>query len=618
MIRLSRLRSCAGGVACAAGLVLACGTSLASEHAARNSAKVGFFELTGSPMEQPGALSWLFGGAPTMHDVLETIDSAGGDRDMKALVVQLKDAELTTTQVEEIGSRLKKLRESGKKTVLYSEVYGPSELMLGSFVDHVIIQRGGPVSLPGLYMEEMFLADTMKWVGLKADMVQVGDYKGASEQMMNNAPSKAWDQNISQLLDSMYANMRGTLMRGRGMSESQLDKAMDVAWMAEAQPAIDVKLIDAQLDLGELDGHLAKALNMGGDAEIDWTDDLLETRTSRSIDTSNPLAMMSQIMAQQPQTEASEPTIAVLHVSGTIIDGESAEGGLLGDSGVGSRTIRRAIDDIIDDDLIKGVIVRIDSPGGSATASEVMWQGLKKLSESKPVWASVGSMAASGGYYVASGTQKVYVNPSSIVGSIGVVGGKISMGGLYEWGKVNVVGRGRGPHADMFASSTTWTDAQRELIRGKMKETYDLFTSRVSAGRPGIDLSKTAEGRLFTGDKAIGLKMADQLGGLEDAISDLATTLELEEGFGVMHFPGPKSLGEALEDMVGGFVTSPEVLKAAAENFGANAAKEGFLQLPAELLGPQAWRQVRQGMGAMMLLRKEPVLVVTPRVMIFK
>src|SRR5690606_7120002 len=135
------------------------------------------------------------------------------------------------------------------------------------------------------------------------------------------------------------------------------------------------------------------------------------------------------------------------------------------------------------DDLIKGVIIRINSPGGSATASEVIWRGVQRVAAKKPVWVSVGSMAASGGYYIAVAGDKIYVTPSGIVGSIGVVGGKISMGGLYDLLHVNVVERARGPRADLFSSSQPWTDQQRAFVRDKMAETYDLFTRRVAQGR---------------------------------------------------------------------------------------------------------------------------------------
>jgi protease-4 len=281
-----------------------------------------------------------------------------------------------------------------------------------------------------------------------------------------------------------------------------------------------------------------------------------------------------------------------------------------GEGTVGSRTIRRMIEDLIEEDLIKGVVVRINSPGGSATASEVIYQGLKKLSGHKPVWVSVGSMAASGGYYSAVGGQKIYVNPSSIVGSIGVVGGRISMDGLYKMLKVNVVDRSRGPRAEMFRSTSPWTAEEIATIKSKMTETYEQFTDRVAAGRPGIDLSKAAEGRLFTGDRAIELKMADKIGGLDEAIRDLAIEVGVEDP-DVMHFPGPKSIPEMIEEAFGEFASMPSV------GGGVASPLKGIDAAGRELFG-ESWTQVRQGMRATLQLRKEPVLLMTPSVLMVK
>ncbi|MBL8760573.1 MAG: S49 family peptidase, partial [Phycisphaerae bacterium] len=214
---------------------------------------------------------------------------------------------------------------------------------------------------------------------------------------------------------------------------------------------------------------------------------------------------------------------------------------------------------------------------------------------------------ASGGYYCAVAGDKIYVNPSSIVGSIGVVGGKIAMQGLYDTLKVNVVTRSRGPRAAMFRSTAPWSPDELAVVRGKMKETYDLFTSRVTAGRKGIDLGKTAEGRLFTGSVAVGLKMADKVGGLSDAIADMADSLSMSD-YEVMDVPGPKPLDEVIRDAMKGFASSPV----------RGAALEPLAGVIREAVGPHAWPSLRDGVNAMMLLRERGVVLVTPSVIVTK
>jgi protease-4 len=575
-------------------------------------ASVGLLKVHGRPATLPGPLDWLSGGdpeAPTLREIVEAIRTVEADESLAGVVVQLKDAELSASMIEEVGAAMARARQNGKKVHVFSDAWGPAELMLATYADGSIAQSGAPVSLPGLYMEEMFLADTLQWAGLKADMVQIGDYKGAAEMMSRSAPSPQWDQNITQLLDSLYGNMRGKLKSGRKLTDDALDQAMRQAWMTDAQGAVKVGLIDKAIDLPMLTDELKSVY----DAEaVAWRDDLVPVDTSQPGMESmfaNPFVMMQKLF-KKPEHTPTGPTIAVLHLQGVIVDGESSYGGLMGgDPTVGSRTVRNAIEDILDEEQIKGVVVRIDSPGGSATASEVIWQGLRRLAEKKKTWVSVGSMAASGGYYCAVAGEKIYVNPSSIVGSIGVVGGKYSMAGLYQKLKVNTVSRARGPMASIFRSTTDWTEQELAAVRGKMTETYNQFTSRVTAGREGIDLSKTAEGRLFTGDKALELKMADRVGGFELCVEELAAELGLGE-YEVMDYPGPLSLEEFFRESFGS-ARSPRL------DTRASAEAELFGTLRA-VVGERAWPQVRRSLQGALLLRDQPVILMSPSVLIFK
>jgi protease IV len=571
--------------------------------------KVGMLEIKGSPLTRPAELAWLMGsGEPTLRELVEAIRAAGEDDALSPIVIRLKDASLSRTQVEELGAAIKEVRKGGKQVHVFSEGYGPTDLVLGSYADKVLIQSGGPVSLPGMFMEEMYLADTLSWIGVKADLVQVGDYKGANEMFVNSAPSAAWETNINQLLDSLYGVMRDELKAGRKLSDEKLDAAMEKAWMADDAEAVAAGLVDKSVDLP----GLGEAVTGKETAKFETIE--VGNEGSLAMGSGNPMAEMMAMMkafTEKPSHKPTEPTIAVVHIDGVIVDGDSSAGGLFGGEGsVGSRTIRNALEEVRDQDLIKGVIVRVDSPGGSATASEVMWQGIKRIAEKKPVWVSVGSLAASGGYYVAVGGDRIYVNPSSVVGSIGVVGGKMSMGGLYDWAKVKVVGRGRGPKADLFDSSKPWNPAQLALVRDKMTRTFDLFTKRVAAGRKGIDLSKTAGGWLFAGQKAIDMKMADKVGGLDLALDDLADHLKLND-YAVMDYPAPRSFPEILED--------------AFKGFGAKAPASSRALVGAELaatlkevVGPRAWPAVRAALTGLMLLRDQPVALVMPRAIILR
>lgn len=568
---------------------------------------VAMIEITGTPVDQPSPLAWLAGpsAGSTLHDLTESIESLADNARVDACVIRLKDAQLGYTQIQELGEAMKSLRASGKKVHFFAEGYSTPELLLGSYADEVIVQSGGAIALSGLYMEELFLADALSWLGVKAELVQVGDYKGANEQMTRNAPSPQWEQNINQLLDGMYSVIRDTLKENRNLTDAQLDEAMGQLWIMDPEAQIASGLVDSSVDLVSLEAHLASSYNQ----DIVWRD--VSAKSTSKMDMSNPFAMFS-MLSQTPSNKPTGPAIGVLHIAGPIMDGDSSYGGLMGSASVGSRTIRNAIEDIRSEKLIKGIVVRIDSPGGSAIASEVIWQGLQRLSETKPVWVSVGSMAASGGYYCLVGGQTVYVNPSSIVGSIGVVGGKYSMGDLYERLNVKVIPRARGPRAEMFSSVRPWDAATTNIVRQKMTETYDLFASRVTAGRPDMDMSKTAEGRLFVGTDAVKLGMADRLGTLDDAVTDLASELGMNE-FQIINYPGPMSLDQFFEKAFSQYVLSPEGLRAAR---GGTLSET--LTLVREIVGPRAWPSISAGLDAMGQLRDEPVLLTMPRALIFK
>lgn len=611
---LSKWRQALAGGVMAAAVVVAAGGVVSGARAATAAARdagatVGLIEIDSDLHEREAPLASIFGSdrQRTLRKMIQIIDDAAANAKLDAILLRLRDATLTATQVEELGSALDRCRAAGKKVHMFADRYGATELMLASRCDEVLLQSGGDVTMPGLYMEEMYMADTFNWVGIQPDFVQIGDYKGASEAMARNSPSPQWDQNINQLLDGMYGNIREQIKKGRRLDDAQLDRAMGQAIMASGDVAKNTGLIDEVLDLPTLSGHLEKAY--GG--EIAW-ENLTETDDTPKADMQNPFTLLSKLM-KSPAPRPKRETIAVLHVNGPIVDGDSTSGGLLGGESVGSYTIRRALQELEDNDKIKGVVIRINSPGGSAVASESIWLGVRRVAEKKPVWISVGSMAASGGYYVAVSGSKIYVNPSSIVGSIGVVGGKLALGGVYEKVKLNVVPRSRGPMGELLGSKRVWTDAERSLIRTRMTETYDLFTRRVTAGREGIDLSQTAEGRLFVGSAAVNNRMADQIGGVTDAIRDLATSLGLESGrYDVLDYPAPPGLSEILEGVFGSMVAAPGVGAA-----GANPLA-GVVAVLKELVGPRAWPAMRDQMSAMMQLRKENVLLTSPRVLIFR
>ena len=569
---------------------------------------VGYMELEGGVLERQVMSSFFLSpdSPPTLRDVTATIDDAA-DAGLDGFVIRVRNLAMSRAQIEEVGHALQNLRDGGTRVHVFTEIYGPGELMLASYADETIVQSGGAVSLPGMYMQEMFVADALRMVGIEPDFIQVGDYKGASEMMANTEPSDPWNKNISQLLDSMYEQQTGQIAAGRDMSVEQLERAMESCFFATPQTAINEGVVDAAVDRLELNNHLEA--RYGEDFEWDRSYDPSPVADMPDFANMGFFEMFGAMMEMFNDVEASGgvdgDAIAVVHIDGAIVDGESSAGSLFGGSTVGSTTIRKALREIERDDDVKGVIVRINSPGGSAIASESIWLGLRRVADRKPVWVSVGSMAASGGYYIAVAGDQIYVDESSIVGSIGVVSGKLAMRGLFDKLNINVVARTRGPRGEIMGGLDPWTASDRALMRSKMVEVYDQFVGRVEAGREGIDISRTAEGRLFTGDKAIALNMADKIGGIDATIEDLASELGLSE-YAVVDYPGPMSFEDTINAMIP---------FAAAQSQGPlSGANAGMLLR--EVVGPKHWPAVQDSLNAIMQMRQEPVLLTSPRTLI--
>lgn len=569
-------------------------------------AKVAWLELSGPMRDGPPPYAWV--GADeaglNLRRLVTALRKLAGDDKFTGLVIRLDEPMLELSQTEEITAAIKLVRDAGKTVAVVSESYDMSGYLLACAADKIILQRKGQIELHGLAMEEMYLAGLLEKVGAKADFLQVGKFKGADEQLTRVGPSEAWSENIDALLTDLYGQIVGRIAAARGLKPAQVEKLFADCWTLTDDQYIKRRLVDylAERDLVEVSGEL-----FGDDFE--WVDLVGADVAVRTPD--NPFAFLSMLM-QSPAPRIHRDTIAVIHGRGPITSGDSGVGdGLFGGDSIGSRTLVEALGQAKDDERIKGVIVRIDSPGGSALASEVIWQAVRECGDVKPVFVSIGSMAASGGYYIACAGHEIYVSPATIVGSIGVVGGKIVMGGLYEKIGVTVTRRSRGPMSDMFNSVEPFTPEQRAALEAAFERTYEQFTDRVSTGRGNRikDIPAVAQGRLFTGKQAVENGLADRVGGIEIAIADLAEQLNLEPGkYDVVNLPPPMSLGEFFQQTFGG-VNSPLSRPGAGSSLAATVR---------EVLGEQAWREVQPVLGGLMQLRTEHVLLLMPSALIVR
>ena len=567
---------------------------------------VGWLELSDSLRDGPIPFAWVTDedAGPSLGDVLGQLDHVAQNDEYLGLVIYMDQPALRLSQVLSIAEKIAEVRAAGKVVMTYAEAYDTMDYILACAADLVLLQHKGEVNISGVSVEEMYLAGMLEKIGAKADFVQVGKYKGASEALMRTGPSEAWNENFDALLDDLYGQIIGQIAESRGMTEAEVEGLMRDAWVMQDTDYLKRRVIDRLTDRDLIDvTEVEFGDNFTWDASMGWGE--------ASVNINNPM-MLFGLLFKEENTRTTRPTIAVVHAAGAIHSGDSSRGqGLFDTESIGSSTLVEVLSDARDDENIKGVILRIDSPGGSALASEIIWQAVRDLGEQKPVFVSVGSMAASGGYYIACAGDEVYLSPSSIVGSIGVVGGKIVMGGLYDWAGIQVHRRSRGPLGDIFNSVEPFTEAQRDTVRQSMEQVYDQFIQRIKIGRGSrlADVGSVAEGRLFTGRQAVENGMADKLGGVAMAMHDLTYELGMEDGsYDVVHLPRAMSLQTFLNSMFG----------ANAPSVAAPAIQSPWIHTAKQVLGKEAWSSISATMQGLLLLRDEPVLMLMPNALIVR
>jgi protease-4 len=292
----------------------------------------------------------------------------------------------------------------------------------------------------------------------------------------------------------------------------------------------------------------------------------------------------------------------MIYAQGVISDGRGG-GGLFGGEGVGSDDIRHALRIALRDENIKAIVIRIDSPGGSALASEAMWQAVRHAAASKPIVVSIGAMAASGGYYLASASDTIFADPTAIVGSIGVVGGKFVLKDLFGKIGLNTQAFTRGRNADLFSSSQPFNDRQRQMVTQWMKETYTQFTQRIMTTRKGkiADIDKIARGRIFLAANAKALGMVDEIGGADAAIQFAAAKVNLKaDQYDVRAIPGPRTFAD--------FFTGGGESQTPVSGATMQISPDSILGA----LSPSTRRVLCQQLQFLQLLQQRPVILAAP------
>ena len=567
--------------------------------------KVAHFDLS-QPMLEKSPDITLFGDAHllTIHNLIDRLHHARDDKGVRAVLITLSaNSGFNTAQALEIKNALTEIRKAGKRSFVYADAYDTPTYLAASGATDVCLLSGGEIEMLGVSIEPMFMKGLFEKLGVKADFIQIGEFKGADEQYTRSELSEESKGELNKLADSLYDLITTTIARNRNISKSSVKQMIDDVFLT-ARQAKDRKLVDHLVSQDGLRDLITDELH----GEINIVPNYAEPEQER-IDFSNPLALLANI-GKKPK-ESNKAAIALIHAEGEIIDGDAGDGLLTGGGNVGSENIRKAFRMASRDENVKAIVLRIDSPGGSALASEVMWQAVHAAAQDKPVIISVGSMAASGGYYLASAGDYIFADPSAIVGSIGVVGGKFVISGIFEKLGITTQSITRGQNANINSMTEPWNDRQRRLMTNMMKATYEQFTERVMTNRKDKikDIDAVARGRIFLARQAKDLGMVDELGGLTEALAYAAAEVKLTD-YEVKSIPGSRSI----LDLITG--------RASADGPDARLPFTARIELSVDSslkMMPASMRKLfLQQLQTIQLLDKRPVLLVSPYVITVK
>ncbi len=477
---------------------------------------------------------------PTLHDVLERIWEATDDERVKGLFVRVGPLQGAWGSVGDLVEALGGFRAENRPVHCHFEsADNVGYILLASSCDRISMTPAGTLDLIGPAAVMIYARALLEKVGVEAEILHMGRYKGAGDMFIRNDMPPEAKQSMDAILDDLQgALVDATKSRTEG-DEKRARTLIDQGPYGSAA-AVEAGLVDAV-------GFLREARE-----EIKTAAAVETVRRTRMLPKQEQLTLgqfLGLLSGESEKPESRGERIALVFVNGSITDGESdARGDAV------SGPFVRAMERLEQDENVKAVVMRINSPGGSALASDRMWEAARNLAEQKPLIASVGDMAASGGYYIASAAEEILAHPNSLVGSIGVVGGKFNFSALAEDIGVNTFILQRGKRAAWSTPVRPLNASEREAFESLLRDTYDRFISRVAAGREmeREAVLAAAEGRVMTAQDGKDLGLIDEMGGLSEALQKARAAAGLAPDAPVELWPAPKGMIDAINELLSG------------------------------------------------------------------
>jgi len=444
-----------------------------------------------------------------LHQVKKAILEAKNDDNIKGILLNVSEVNMGLSSLDDLRSSFVQFKETGKFIIAYSENYSMGGFYLCSAADEIYLYPQGMVDFRGLGSELMFFKNALERFEVDVQVIKGNGniYKGAVEPFTREAMSTENRTQIKKLLLDIWKNMTHNIKDSRNISLEKLNEIADSLYSYNSKGCLSNELIDGVIYEDQIDSLIKKKMNISNEKKLNYLKfkNYLNSKTTAKNNNGN---------------------IAIIYATGDIISGKSTE------NSMGSKTIVEAINKSKDDSSIKGIVIRVNSPGGSALASDVIWRSIELAKKRKPVVVSMGDVAASGGYYISCGADRIFAEENTVTGSIGVFGIIPNIGRMLK-SKVGITtDRVETNQHSALTMFNSLDKKELSVFQKGVNEIYDNFISRVAHGRDGLkksDVHEIAKGRIWSGKEAMDLELVDEIGNLNSAIEYVANKINIKK-----------------------------------------------------------------------------------------
>ena len=445
-----------------------------------------------------------------LNDILVNIKKAKTDENIKGIYIEIGMISTGFATREEIRNALLDFKESGKFITTYSEIYTQGSYYLASVADYICMYPEGGMELRGLNSTIPFFTNALKKMGIEPQVIRHGKFKSAVEPFMLTEMSDENREQIETYMGSIWEHFLKNVASDRELTRDRLNEMAENLEIQTTEDAVRLGLVDSLFYRDQFQNHLANLMEQENYDDINFVS----------------LKKYNKVKNENARDKFKKEKVAIIYAQGEIQSGEGSE------TVIGSERISKAIRKARKDEKVKAIVLRVNSPGGSALASDVIWREMKLANEEKPVVVSMGDVAASGGYYIACASDKIYASPNTITGSIGVFGIMPNIEELMT-DKIGITFDNvkTNKFADLGSVNRPLTQEEYDIIQKGVVDVYNTFTSKVAEGR---DMSQEnvddiGQGRVWSGTNAMDINLIDEYGGLEAAVAGAAELAELED-----------------------------------------------------------------------------------------